>query len=245
MKRLMTIYIIFSIVFLVLVYVITFIQETQRRSTELFYEISRESLSTNDFDAFAKYQSVFYQQSNTIEIEDYDIIMYHIIGQNGTFFQQQLLMIVKPKSDVDFSKTLKNEIDQTGAVFKNIDENKIIIDTKQNDDYQGYAVSYGIELFGFYYYSIDIEKTFDLEAQLYDFNGNLILNEVISISYAILENNEIESGFLPGYTNAEIKELLDINTYLVRPMMINIALFLGIDIIVGSILYFFLKKKKI
>jgi hypothetical protein len=245
MKRFMITYIIFSIIFLVLVYVITFIQETQKRSTELFYEISREAKASRNFDEFVKYQSVYYRFFERLETNHFDVIIYDVIGQNGNEFFQEMLFIVLPNQEVNYANSLKDEADQTSAVFKNLDNGNIILDTKFHQAYQKNAISYGIEILGFYYYSILINQSFDLEISFIDYDGNIIIEETILTNTHTLTPNLVPFGFIEGYTKDEVEIMLDMNTYLLTPMMINIALFLGIDIAIGGVLYIFLKKKKL
>ena len=111
-----------------------------------------------------------------------------------------------------------------------------------NGTYTEYAVSYGIERIGFYYYASVLNQDYDLNITLEDYNAQKILDQTISFTHIEYDENNLGTLTL-GYTNDQIEALLDLNAYTRPALLKNIALYLVADILVGSGIYFLIKRK--
>ncbi|MFH1693887.1 MAG: hypothetical protein ABH890_06360 [Bacillota bacterium] len=244
MKRFMIVYAIFSIVLLVFIFFFTIIQESNARSLELFYELADDALITNDLDDFVKYQSIAYQMLDQIETDDYHFHVYQVIAQIGGEYVNQFSVFVIPKSTIDSASVLSDPNDETGILIKDGSTDSILYQTSTDSDYTEYAVSYGIKRIGFYYYAIVLEDSYTLDIILKDYNAQNILSENLDFYHIIFD--PLNTGSLTlGYTDQEIETLLNISAYTQPALLENIAMFLVVDIVVGAIIHFILKRKSI
>jgi hypothetical protein len=243
MNRWMITYVIASIILLVLVYLVTFIQETQKRSNEVLFSFAEEAASSYQFDLFVKYQSEFYHHIEDVRVNHYQISFYTTLGSHQSQSVQQLVLFVIPLKQVPHAMSIQDKADLTQAVINDQNQLKIVLDTSTQKEYLGKAISYGIHKLGFYYYTLDIQQSMTLDITLYDYQGQVFYQDIQVVDYItdISENNELQKG----YTNQEIESILDMNRTLLRPMLINITLFLVVDILFGVLFHLFLSKKKI
>ncbi len=242
MKKFIIMYAIFSFILLVFIFLFTLIQESNARSLDLFYELAEEALATNDLDEFVKYQSVAYQLIDEIETDDYGFHIYQVIAQIGGEHKNQFSVFVIPKSVVNHAESLNDVSDQTGISLINHDTSTVIYQTSSDEDYTEYAVSYGIKRIGFYYYAIELDEDYLIDLSLVDYDGQNILSESITFTHIVYDENNLGSLSL-GFTNTEIEAMLDLPTYTQPALLKNIAMFLVVDILVGGIIHFILKRK--
>jgi len=242
MKKFVIAYVIFSVIIFAFVYLFTIIQEANARSLDLFYEISEEARTTNDLDGFVKYQSVADQLIDKIETDDYTFHLYQVIALIDKEYKNQFSVFVIPKGDVDHAQVLNDLSDQTGIVLKDNGTGTIVYQTNTDNAYTEYAVSYGIERIGFYYYASVLNQDYDLNITLEDYNAQKILDQTISFTHIEYDENNLGTLTL-GYTNDQIEALLDLNAYTRPALLKNIALYLVADILVGSGIYFLIKRK--
>jgi len=244
MKRFITLYAIFSIILLAFIFLFTIIQESNARSLDLFYELAEEAKTTNDLDRFVKYQSVAYQFVDKIETDDYSFHVYQVIALLNEEYQNQFSVFAIPKGDIEHAQVLSDVSDQTGIILKNQATGNVIYSTSADEDYSNYAVSYGITRIGFYYYAIVLAQDYEINMVLKDYNAQNIVDQTISFSYVDYDENNLGTLTL-GYTNNEIEVLLDLPSYTQPALLENIALFLVVDIIVGAVIHFVIKRKNI
>lgn len=242
MKKFIIMYAIFSFILLVFIFMFTLIQESNGRSLDLFYELSEEALTTNDLDEFVRYQSVAYQLVDVIDTDTYGFHIYQVIAQIDGEYKNQFSIFVLPKVDINHAEALNDSNDQTGVSLINHDTSEVIYQTSLDDDYTEYAVSYGVKRIGFYYYAIELDENYSIDLSLIDYDGLNILSENIIFTHIIYDENNLGTLSL-GFTNAEIEAMLDLPTYIQPALLKNIAMFLVIDIIVGGIIHFILKRK--
>lgn len=242
MKKFIIMYAIFSFILLVFIFMFTLIQESNSRSLDLFYELSDTALETNDLDEFVRYQSVAYQLISVIETDDYGFHIYQVIAQIDGEYKNQFSVFVIPKNDVNHADALSDTSDQTGIILINHDTSTAIYQTSSDPDYDDYAVSYGITRIGFYYYAIILDEDYVLDLSLVDYDGQSILSEIVLFNYIDYDENNLGTLSL-GFTDTEIEAMLDLPTYIQPALLENIALFLVVDILVGGVIHFILKRK--
>jgi hypothetical protein len=251
MKRFLIFYIFFSILLLVFLYFFTLIQETNNRSVDLYYELASEALQSDAIDPFMKYQSIAYQIIDTKEDTSYDIHVVHVLASIDEQYVNQFSVFVFPNKPINHATELEDSFDQTGIKLTNTLDREVIYQTSDDPEYDGYAVSYGIAIIGFYFYAIPLDESMDLTVELYDYQGQIIYQEDLShiakTSTEIQEIREAQSlldtGFIPGYDEAEIEALLNLEATLRPTMMRNVTIFLVLDIAVGAFLYSLLKSR--
>ena len=226
-----------------LVYITTFIQQSTKRNNQLFNDIMREAVETRDFDIFAMYQSLYYKTIDHYETVDFSIYIYDMVSDKKDTLQREWFIMVLPKNQAKYATTLKDETDQTHAIITDVNNGTTILNTKTNPIYQGYAMSYGVVVYGFYYYAFEINQSTSMRIELYDYDGESILidEKVISEMDRILVNPP--EGYVNGYTSDEIKDMLNVEKYLLVPLIINMSIFLALDLSAGYFIYRWLKKK--
>ena len=244
MKKFMTVYIIFSIIFLVMIYFFTLVQETNKRTLAVFFELADDVVETGDFEPFIKYQSIAFDKVDEIYTQYYGFHVYHNIAMRNDLYINQFSVFVIPIDVVLHATELGDQEDQTGVIVTNKTTDTLIYSTESDSDYDEYAVSYGIEKIGFYYYAPEITETVEIEIELLDYQGTSIFNQTYTVTYQEFDPENLGS-FTLGYSQDEIEDLMDLASYTQPALIQNITLFIVIDIFAGAALHFFLKKKKL
>lgn len=227
---------------LAFIFLFTLIQESNARSLDLFYELSDQALESNDMDQFVKYQSIAYQMIDVIETDEYTFHIYQVIAKINDEYENQFSIFVIPKVEINHADVLNDISDQTGISLVNHATSEIIYKTSTDVDYTDYAVSYGVKRIGFYYYAVVLDESYALDLDLIDYDGINILHANLDFTYITYDENNLGTLSL-GFTNSEIEAMLDLPTYTQPALLSNIALFLVVDIIVGGIIHFILKRK--
>jgi len=204
--------------------------------------LADDAKTSNDMDEFVRYQSVAYQKLDQIETTDYTFHIYQVIAQTNDTYINQFSVFVVPKSDVMHATTLDDTSDETGIVLTNTGNNEILYQTSTDDNYTTYAVSYGIEKIGFYYYAVPLTESYQLEMTLVDYQDQTILSQTVNFTYIAYDPNQLGSLTL-GYTDDEVANLLNLGAYVQPVLFQNITIYLVIDIVVGALIHFLLKKK--
>ena len=97
MKKFMIFYIAFSIIFLVMIYFFTLVQETNKRTLTVFYDLADEAVVFGDFEPFIKYQSIAYEKIDEVYTEYYGFHVYHVIAQLDDQYINQFSIFVIPR----------------------------------------------------------------------------------------------------------------------------------------------------
>ncbi|TVP85727.1 MAG: hypothetical protein EA375_03095 [Acholeplasmataceae bacterium] len=243
MKKFLIIYIIFSLVLLAFIYFFTLIQETNKRTLIVYYELAEEAYETGDLDTFLKYQSIAYQHLYTETNTDYAFHVYHVIAQLDDAYINQFSVFVMPKRAVNHASHVRDSADRTRMILTDVTLDAVIYTTDDDPEYAGYAVSYGIEVIGFYFYAMQLPESRLLRIELFDYDNHLIFDQ--TVDYVHIDYPEDDPGTLTmGYTRAELETLFDLATYMQPAMIQNITLFLIVDIFIGGVIYYILKHKK-
>jgi hypothetical protein len=243
MKKFFITYIIFGMLLLIGLYFVTIIQETNRRVFELYYELAAEVKESNDLEPFIKYQSIAYRKLEQFENDQYDFYLYQVIAKEDDQYLNQFSLFVLPKTTINFASNVEDTFDFTGMIIKNLADDTILIDTLNHPDYIGYAVSHGIDLFGFYFYAEVLNESFSMEIQLTDYLGQVIFLETLDFDYLLWPLDD-QSLLKLGYSTAEKETILNLNETLQPILQRNITIFLVIAFAVGAFSYHIIKNIK-
>ena len=232
-----------STLLIALVYITTLIQQSTKRNNQLFNEIMREVVETRDFEDFTKYQSLYYKSIDHYETSMYSISIYDVVSDKQDALMREWFIMVLPKDGAKYASTIKDVDDKTQAIITDVSTGQSLLNTKTDLNYEGYAMSYGISIYGFYYYALEINQSLSMRIELYDYDGE----EIIADEKMIVEMDRIlvnpPEGYLLGYTSEEINVMLDLDKYVLIPLIINMSIFLVIDISAGYFIYRGLKKR--
>lgn len=242
MRKFLIWYIILSILIGVAIYFLTLTLSYNQRVYDVFYELAEASVEEQNFDQFVSMQSIAYDKLSVEETDDYLIEVYLNIAQSESNYINQFAIFVLPKTGVTYATSVEDELDETGLRVINNETSDTIYETYTETSYEGAAVSYGIDLMGFYFYAFEITEDLDLKIELYDYNGNEIIifdQEVTYESYP-----DLSDGFDMGISDEDLEILIDQDTYIYPKLIQNMTIFIVVDIILGSAIYFFMKYKK-
>lgn len=245
MKKFIITYLIFSILIGVAVYFVTLTLSYNQRVFEVYNELAAEAVETLDLDEFMSMQTIAYKKVHREETDDYVIDVYQTIGKNGDTYFNQLGIFVIPIADVDYADKIEDSNDQTGIRVIRLDgdtPNETYYETYTDENYEGNAVSYGIKLMSFYFHAIDFTEDISFDIELYDYDKDMFAEfsqELTYQAYPDLEegyNGRMDPDYLESLVNPEVH---------VYPKIIqNMTIYIVIDIIIGSVLYFVIKRKK-
>jgi len=244
MKKFMVFYIAFSIIFLVMIYFFTLVQETNKRTLDVFFELADEAVVSGDLDSFIQYQSIAFEQIDEVDTPNYTFHVYHVIAQLDDQYLNQFSVFVIPKTDVTHATKLEDPLDFTGITITNHVTDQVIYSTETDSDYDDYAISYGIEKMGLYFYAVELDASVSIDIVLEDYSGSSIFTKNYDFTFVAF-NPELIGNFTLGYTQSEIEELMDLSNYTQPALIQNITIFIIVDILMGGLLNFFLKKKKL
>ncbi len=240
MKKFIIIYTIISVILLVFVTAFSAYNQYLARMIDVFNMITEEAVETRDLDTFIAYQSKAYELVQSEISGDYEFFVYRSLGEDSEGDFEQLSIYVMPLNDVTYATDVDDDQDQSDIVFKN-DQGSIIYQLSDDENYEGEAISYGIEQIGFYYAAIRLDAFMHINVEVYDYDHQDIYQT--AYDYNSIFNIQDE-GVSPGMTEEELNGYIDFNTY-VRPEILNtVMIFIVVDIIVGSALYFYRKKSK-
>lgn len=242
MKRFIVWYLVISILIAVAIYFLTLVLSYNQRVFDIFLELSDEAVEDENFDRFISYQSIAYHQLSRHENDDYIVDVYMSIAQENETYKNLFTLIVLPKNTVDFATSVDDENDQTGLRVINNDTSDTVYETYTETSYDGVAVSYGIDYIGFYFYSFDIANDVDLDIELYDYDGQLIINFDQLVTYQSYP--DLSHEFELGISDEELESLVDQDTYIYPRLIRNMTIFIIVDILLGSLIYFYMKYKK-
>lgn len=240
MKRFVIIYTIASVFLLVIVTLIASYNHYLARIIDVYNEISEEAVTNQNFDDYVGIQSLYYKMISEEQVGDYQFSIYLSAGSNNEVSLTQLSIYVLPLHEVTYASAVDDANDQTNIIFTNDDES-IIYALNEDDNFTGEAISYGIASIGFYYSAITLEDFKNIHIEVIDYNGN----SIYQTSYDYQNQLDASDPLITlGFDETRLNELIDFNTY-VRPQIVsNVGLFLIVDILLGTFIYFYRKKSK-
>jgi hypothetical protein len=216
---------------LVVVVVITIISTTYSANHDLSLKIYKEAQVNKNFDSFVRYQTKLGKQLTTYSDDIYDIYVY------------QLLIIIDADDTVKHATHREDPNDKMSVVVTS--DNLPLGDTKADDHYKGYALSYGFSdsILGFVYIGFDVLLDGNLSISITDYDGNIIetIDTVIDVIDYKPDDVETYTDYLIGYTVDDISALIGLEALLFKEVTFYISLYLGI-VIVGLGIFIFVKK---
>ena len=239
MKKFLIWYIVFSVIMFIALYALTLYQTAQRRSLEYFGELIDDVVEMKNADAFMRYQTKAYQFNDSYQTVDYDVLVYQGLTEGTEGDVHHMVVFLIPRHDsIPFAVSLDDPDDQMALTFN--EGETMIYQSEDDERYEGRALSYGFNVIGLVYYDVILDQTYDGTLTLYDYEGSLILAEDVMLEVEAF--NLEASGFDLGMTQEEKDDVLDINAYVRDELLTNISLFLVVDILVGGIIYFVIKR---
>lgn len=237
--------IIYGIISLLIGFAVFFVTKTlvhNQRVYDVYYELAQEAADDRDFDRFISIQSISFKKLFTHTTDDYIIDGYLVIGRDDETYINQLGIFVLPINEIKFADDIKDENDQTGLRIVNSATSDTFYEIYTDPLYDNAAVSYGLSLMDFYFYSISIENDIDASIELYDYQGDLIaaINQMITYQ----DYPTLETGFNDGMEADVLDDLIDTNKYVIPTVIRNTTIYAVVDIALGIGLYFLIKKRK-
>lgn len=242
MKKFVISYIFISILFAISLYVITLTLSYNERIFDVFHELSSEAVLTKDFDSFVSYQSIKYYQISKHETNDYIIFVYHIIGSEKESYTNQLGIFVLPTENVIHALVVDDKNDQTHMKIIDINLSSTIYDTSIDEEFNNFAVSYGIEKIGYYFYTYNLSKDMELKIELYNYQGDMLFENTYIFNYQ--DYPDVSSMFTDGISQEELQIMIDQETYVYPKIIKNMTIYIIIDVLLGSALYFLIRYKR-
>lgn len=224
------------------VFFITKTLVNNQRVYDVYYELAQEAAYNRDFDRFISIQSISFKKLSTHTTDDYVIDTYLVIGRDDETYINQLGVFVTPIKEVEFAADINDENDQTGLRIIDQVTSNTFYEIYTDPLYDNAAVSYGLSLMDFYFYSVAIEENIEASIELYDYQGDLIITIDQMVTYQ--DYPTLEVGFIDGMDADVLKDLIDANKYVTPTVIRNTTIYVVIDIALGTGLYFLIKKRK-
>ncbi len=237
MKKWVIYYLIISLLFGAIIYLITLFQITQEQTNEAFIQLTKDVSDHKDIDAFSRYSTRGYEPIKRVETEDYVIEIIQSLGLSEGEDLHQLVVFVIPqnKMNITFADDVNDPNDQSQLIIVSPTLN---INSKEEASLNEYALSVGIQTLGFYYYAFTITEDIEGTLSLYDYDGDVIINEQLQLTYVFEEET-----FIEGMTEHEIQTLINVDGILNQTLLSRLLIFAVIDICIAIIISIFLRRK--
>ena len=226
-------YIIGSILVIFLVSYFTLSMQTKKRNQDV-YNDQIELANQGDYVGFLKYQTYFHKSIASFTTESYQIDIYAIVISKD-YQKAELVVFLRPLTDVKKANEATDESDRSRIVLHG---DNLSFDSKDEDNYGDFPVTYGLNRYNFYYYTIPYEATDDYIISLYDYDGLVILSEGINVAF-ITNENTLNNEYVKGFTAQEVSELLALDQSYLKSVYIVFSLSVGIMVVIG---YFYFRK---
>jgi hypothetical protein len=243
MKKFWFISIAITLVLAVMIYFVSIVFATNERYLEVREELAISAAEVLDAESFVKFHSIAYVMLFEEESTDYMIQIFHLIGEGDNETYDQLAVFVIAKTDVNHAITQADLNDQTKMVITNNSENTLFYDSMLDANYKNYAMSSTLENIGLYYYAISIDQDIEMTIELFDYDENEILSEIILFEIADY-SSENPNGYFPSYTQEEKEEVLNLSDYTIPMIIQNLTIFAISDIVILYGLSILIKRKK-
>lgn len=237
MKKWVLYYLIISLLFGAIIYLITLFQVTQEQTNEAFNQITKELVETQDVDTFLRYSTLGYEPIERYEKEDYVVEIIQALGsENGQDIHQLVVFIIPlDLSRIEYATDIDDSRDQSQLILTS---DTININTTLDAPYKDYALSVGLNTLGFYYYTIIIEDDVSGRILLKDYDGQEIIDDMIAFNY---EFNVM--AFVQGMTEEEIEARISVDDVLNEILITRLLIFAAIDIVIAIIISVILRRK--
>ncbi|MGB0534952.1 MAG: hypothetical protein ACPGJL_00415 [Acholeplasmataceae bacterium] len=237
MKKWVLYYLIISLLFGAIIYLITLFQVTQEQTNKTFNQITQELVETQEVDTFLRYSTLGYEPIKRFENDDYVIEIVQALGSENGRDIHQLVVFVIPLdlTRIQYATDINDPRDQSQLILTS---DTININTTLDEPYKDYALSVGLDTLGFYYYTIMIEEDVSGRILLKDYDGEDIIDTTITINY---EFNLI--AFVQGMREEEIEARISVDDVLNEILITRLLIFAAVDIVVAIIISVILRRK--
>lgn len=241
MKRFLIVYSIFSLLIGIALYFVTIVVVTSNRNQAVYDEITSSSAENNDFTDFIKYQSIAYRKISQTEIGDYSLHNYHIISQQDDLIYHQLVWIIRPINEVDYATSIHDDLDQTKIILFDKNDMSVIYESHTDELYKDYAMSSGIEKYGFIVFAPSLSDSMTIGYEIYDYDGDMIVSDEVIFEHQNYDPNNL-GLFSPSFTSQEKDDLLNVGAYFPQALVQNYTVYVLVVLVLGFLI-FQLKKK--
>ena len=237
MKKWVLYYLIISLLFGAIIYLITLFQITQEQTNEAFIQLTKDVSDNKDIDAFSRYSTRGYESIKRVETEEYVIEIIQSLGLSEGEDLHQLVIFVIPqnKMNITFAKDVNDPQDQSQLI---IVSQTLNMNSKEEASLSEYALSVGIHTLGFYYYAFPITDDIEGTLSLFDYEGDVIITEQLQLTYMFEEDT-----FIGSMTEDEIQALINVDDILNQTLLTRLLIFAVIDICIAIIISIFLRRK--
>ena len=237
MKRWVMYYVIISLLFGAIIYLITLFQISQEKTNEAFLSLTNDVYETKDIQTFTRYSTRGYEPIYREETSLYVIEIIQALGSNEGVDLHQLVVFVIPKD--------KENINYASDVSDRNDESQLLLnaptltfDSKEDPSLKDYALSVGIETLGFYYYALTIEEDLNGSISLYDYDGSLIIDTEVTVTHQF----ELET-FVEGMSEEEIESRINADEAITSALINRLFIFAGIDLLIAILISIILRRR--
>jgi len=237
MKRWVIYYLIISLLFGAIIYLITLFQVSQEQTNATFIELTNNLYETKDIDEFTRYSTLGYEKILREDTSNYVIEVIQALGSNEGMDLHQLVIFIIPvdKTTIPHAIEVNDSNDQSKLILVS---EKLNFNSKEDSALKGYALSVGIETLGFYYYALTIEEDFIGMLLIYDYEGQLILESQLSVTHRFEETT-----FISGMSESEIEELINVDDYLNEILITRLLIFASIDVALAITISIVLRRR--
>lgn len=236
MKRFLIFYTLVSVLIGIFIYVMTLIEITATRTNDVYYALAEEVVLNKDIEAFVKFSTNGFVYLDTFEDETYhiDVIQVKVIV-NDTLYQQLGIFVI-PKTDIRYASELRDTNDLTRALIK-VDED-VLYDSRLIDE-NTYAMSYGIDILGFYFYAFEYSEANVIDVTLTDYDDQIIYSNTLNLPLEFDENQ-----FIEGYTEDELEILIGANDIFEKEVLSRLTYFITTVILIGTLVVVIIKIRR-
>lgn len=237
MKRWVIYYLIISLLFGAIIYLITLFQISQEKTNEAFISLTNEVYETKDIREFTRYSTRGYKPIYREETALYVVEIILALGSNEGLDLHQLVIFVIPqeKESINYANEVSDRNDESQLV---LDALSLQFDSKEDPSLKDYALSVGIETLGFYYYALTIEEDLNGTIHLYDYDGNLIIDTEVTVAHDF----ELET-FVEGMSDEEIEARINADVAITETLINRLLIFASIDLVLAVIISIILRRR--
>jgi hypothetical protein len=237
MKRWVIYYLVISLLFGAIIYLITLFQISQEKTNEAFISLTNEVYQTKNIRTFTRYSTRGYEQLYREETSSYVIEIIQALGSNEGLDLHQLVIFVIPqdKESITYAREVTDRNDESQLILTSETFN---FNSKDDVSLKDYALSVGIETLGFYYYALTIENDLSGIVMLYDYEGTLILETELSFTYVFEEET-----FIEGMSDEEIELSINADEAITETLINRLLIFASIDLLLAMIISMILRRR--
>ena len=240
MKKFIIIYSVVSVILLSIITLLSIQLHTQSRTIEVFGEIADQAHETSDFDQFVAYQSLGYRLEVSVDLTDAEIFVYQVIGEQDGERMNQLVVIINDKGTFEHATDINDTNDLSNIRITDEDTWTVIDSLWTSPSYSGEALTYGIDVYGFFYGAFVMTESREISINIDGYQGALF--HMFSLDFELADQIGL-TDVEPGLTESEINLLIDRDTHIRPEVTKDITYYLIVDVVIGAVVGFFLKRK--